>query len=121
MTSLALLAVLSSCGGRDRKDAPLPEPTASPEAELAQCLKDAGAALYGASWCEPCHYQLSLFGDAADKVPYLDCDPPPPDELLPECEALDLPGFPLWIFPDGRRVWNVMSLEMIAAHAGCPW
>jgi len=107
------------------KTPPSSAPKAPKDETLGQCLARKGMHLYGASWCHPCHEQLSWFGDDAKNVPFTDCFPPGYEGVIgvPECTAvgLDLAGpFPTWIFSDGLRVVGTRSLKWLALSTDCP-
>ena len=111
-----LLALLSAC-------APPPASEPSPASEsLGACLASAGVRLYGASWCPQCHKQLQLFGPEAADIPYTDCSPEGSLGFVSACEQGGVPygtTLPVWIFPDGTRLYGVRDPFEIAATAGC--
>lgn len=67
------------------------------EARLADYLTDTGAKMYGAYWCPHCAAQKEAFGGAADRLPYVECDPQglsPQPEL---CAQMGIDVYPTWI------------------------
>jgi hypothetical protein len=143
---LVLMLVLSACAAPTHVPAPPPGPGSKaprsdpaeakpapkkrqpkkvePKETLGQCLARKGVRLYGASWCKPCHDQLSWFGDDAKNVPYTDCYPEGDTVIsVPACEAvgLDIIGpYPTWIMPDGLKVVGTRSLQWLATSTDCP-
>jgi thiol-disulfide isomerase/thioredoxin len=93
-----------------------------PKVVLAQCLTDNGAKMYGASWCPHCAAQKKDFGDAFEKVTYVECAIPgdPQDQTQP-CKDAKIVGYPTWVFADGSRVSGEQTLEDLAAKAGCSY
>lgn len=90
--------------------------------QLAQCLTDKGVKMYGATWCAHCKKQKEMFGDAFSKIDYVECaDPVNPQAQTKECEDAGITSYPTWHFSLGDRVTGEMSLEKLAAKAGCPW
>ncbi|MBD2112215.1 MULTISPECIES: glutaredoxin family protein [Cyanophyceae] len=87
------------------------------EAQLAQHLADTGSVMYGTYWCPHCADQKAMFGEAADRVPYVECaadgDNPQP-EL---CEQKGIQGYPTWEI-DGQLSPGVKSLDDLADLSG---
>lgn len=83
-------------------------------AALSRCLAARGATMYGAAWCSHCQRQKQLFGPAFANVPYVEC-PEQPER----CVALQVHGYPTWVFADGTRVEGVQTLPQLAQAAGC--
>jgi len=120
--SLILALCLAGCASGPRPILSAPPPAVSSGA-IADCLARKGAHLYGASWCHWCHVQLRLFGPAAGRVPYVDCNPDKTLRLAPVCAAqgfTEESRFPIWIFKDGSRLYGVRDPAVLAAVAGCP-
>ncbi|NHC35969.1 vitamin K epoxide reductase family protein [Scytonema millei] len=94
--------------------------TTSGQAEiaLAQHLKQIGAVFYGASWCPHCHDQKQLFGkEAAQEIPYVECDPKGINSQTERCQAAGVRGFPTWVIND-RTVMGTQSLSALAKLSG---
>jgi hypothetical protein len=90
--------------------------------DLAQCLTDKGAKMYGAYWCPHCQQQKKLFGKAFSKVTYVECAiPGNPREQTPACKDANISGYPTWVFADGSRTNGEQSLADLAVKTGCAW
>lgn len=87
--------------------------------ELAQCLTDNGAVMYGAWWCPHCTDQKKKFGNAFDKVNYIECSPGGSRTVSQECQDADIQGYPTWRFEDGSELNGTRELVELAAQAGC--
>lgn len=96
--------------------APLPA-DASYEARLANHLAEEGAAMYGAFWCPHCTDQKELFGEAVDRVPYVECDPEGENAQPDLCAAKEIKGYPTWEI-DGEFYPGTQSLEELAQLSG---
>jgi thiol-disulfide isomerase/thioredoxin len=72
------------------------QPTIDPVA-LAEHLKSQGAGFYGAVWCSHCKEQKELFGDAAEFLPYHECDSEAANSEAKTCEDLGVTAYPTWI------------------------
>ena len=81
--------------------------------ELAKCLTENGAKMYGTSWCGHCKDQKALFGDDFQYVDYVDCD-----ENKEACQSAGIPGYPTWII-DGEQHVGGQTLEKLASLTGC--
>lgn len=81
---------------------------------FAMCVRDAGAVMYGADWCPHCQNEKRAFGTAFRFIPYVEC---PDNPNL--CIGKGVTGYPLWTFPDGRRLEGEQGLARIAAASGC--
>lgn len=89
---------------------------------LAQCLKDKGVKMYGATWCSHCQRQKKSFGEAAELINYVECaDAANPNRQTAECEKAGVNSYPTWEFALGDRQTGEMSFSDLAARAGCPW
>ncbi|NEQ45149.1 MAG: hypothetical protein F6K00_16940 [Leptolyngbya sp. SIOISBB] len=111
---------LSGCAGTPNNvgtaNAPLTA-DAPYEARLANYLTEQGVAMYGAFWCPHCEDQKAMFGDAVDRVPYVECDPEG-DNAQPElCMAKEIKGYPTWEI-NGEFYPGARSLEELAQLSG---
>ncbi len=101
----------------------LPFPAAaSPEpAELADHLSRSQALYYGSWRCPACMTQTELFGDAANKLPYVECAKP---KELPiqaaACKTAKIRAYPTWILENGERREGVQTLEQLKVWASMP-
>ena len=97
-------------------------PTSAAVSALAECLTQKGAKMYGAYWCSHCQRQKKLFGDAADKLPYVECgvqgDPAAQAQV---CKDAGITGYPTWVLPNGERQSGEIKLADLAAKSGCPF
>jgi uncharacterized membrane protein len=93
-------------------------PPATPYQEaLATHLAKSGAVFYGAYWCPHCQEQKDLFGSAASRLPYVECDPKGKNPQAARCEAAGVRVFPTWVFGSERRE-GVLRLEDLAKASG---
>lgn len=86
---------------------------------FANCLRESGTLFYGAFWCPHCDDQLRLFGNSANRVPYVECSTPDRRGQLARCSAAGIESYPTWVFGDGTRLSGVQSLEILAQRSGC--
>ncbi|MFA6604308.1 MAG: hypothetical protein WCT10_05780 [Patescibacteria group bacterium] len=97
-------------------------PSAAAVSGLAECLTQKGVKMYGAYWCSHCQKQKKLFGDAASKMPYIECGVQgDPRAQVKECTDAGITGYPTWVFPNGERQAGEMKLLDLAAKSGCPF
>jgi hypothetical protein len=87
--------------------------------EFAQCLSDKGAKFYGAFWCPHCADQKALFGDAVDKLPYVECSTPDKQNQTQVCIDAEIKSYPTWSFADGKKLPGLVSLEKLAEVTTC--
>jgi glutaredoxin len=94
----------------------------SPEAKLADCLTASGAKVYGASWCPHCRRQKEAFGDAVDRLNYIECvDKTTATGQAVACTEAKITSLPTWIFGDGTRETGRRPLDYLAEKSGCEW
>ena len=90
---------------------------------LATCISQSGAKMYGAFWCPHCQNQKSmfntLFGGAADKLPYIECSTPDANGQLDVCKNESIKTYPTWKFTDGSAIEGEATLQMLADKTGC--
>lgn len=86
---------------------------------LAQCITDAGATMYGAYWCPHCADQKKSFGKSFDYVDYVECDPRGNNANPQLCDAKGIEGYPTWIFADGSRASGNIPLRELSLRTGC--
>lgn len=87
--------------------------------EFAQCLGDKGAKFHGAFWCPHCAEQKALFGDAVEKLPYIECSTPDKKNQTQACIDAGITNYPTWIFADGSKLEGLVSLEKLAETTTC--
>lgn len=93
-------------------------PRADPQLlALANHLQRSEAKFYGAFWCPACQEQKSLFGPAAEQLPYVECSPNGRKGVLARaCIEEKITGYPTWIIR-GRRYQQVLSTEELMRHS----
>ncbi len=87
--------------------------------ELAQCLTESGAKLYGAYWCGHCGSQKEMFGEDLNFVPYVECDPGGENADPEACSEAGIRAYPTWIFGDGSVLIGTQQLETLAEKVDC--
>lgn len=86
---------------------------------FSQCLADANATMYGASWCSACNQQKGVLGNAPS-IPYVECAlPNNPNGQTQECIDEGVKSYPTWKFDDGTTQVGVMSKADLSAATGC--
>jgi len=81
--------------------------------ELAACLTEKGAKLYGTEWCSHCQAQKTAFGSSFDKVDFVDCD-----LQRAECIEAGISGYPTWKI-DGKNYPGQQEMDKLASLSGC--
>lgn len=84
------------------------------EARLADHLTEVGAKMYGAYWCPHCATQKDYFGNAASRLPYVECDPEGFDAQVELCDAAGVEAYPTWVI-EGDRYLGAQPLGDLAA------
>ena len=117
MFKFLLLSSLSCAGLTLINDAAAnanPDPGA-----LADHLSQTKVTYYGSWRCPACQYQGRLFGEAAVRLPYVECGKP---KELPiqaaACKQAEIQAYPTWILPNGERLVGVQSLESLQIWSG---
>lgn len=87
---------------------------------FATCLKDQGAIFYGAFWCTHCRATKALFGNSADKLPYVECSTPDGNGQTQICIDKKIQSYPTWIFKDGSELTGEVTLEALSEKTSCP-
>jgi hypothetical protein len=90
--------------------------------QLAQCLADSGAKMYGAWWCPHCNNQKEAFGKSwkifSDAGGYVECSTA--DRQQTEiCQQTGITGYPTWRFPDGSELSGEVNFYLLAQHSNC--
>src|SRR5262249_26218167 len=94
------------------------EPVTPIARPLAEHLTAIGAKFYVASWCEHCQQQKRYFGDAASRLPYVECNPGGPSAPLTQpCIDNYISTFPTWVIKD-QRVEGVLTPAELADLSG---
>jgi thioredoxin-related protein len=81
---------------------------------FATCLTEKGATMYGASWCPHCQDQKKEFGDAFNKINYVECST---EEQ--KCQDAGIQYLPTWEFSDGSTRTGVVSFSELAEKTSC--
>jgi uncharacterized membrane protein len=97
---------------------PITTPASTAEIALAQHLNQTGAKFYGAFWCQHCHEQKQLFGQAAlSALPYVECSTPNRQEQTAICDEQKINSYPTWKI-GGQSFSGLQSLEQLAQLSG---
>ncbi|MDO8558541.1 MAG: PsbP-related protein, partial [bacterium] len=86
---------------------------------FADCIKSKSVVFYGAFDCSHCQAQKKLFGDAASRLPYVECSTPDGKYQTGVCSDRDIKAYPTWEFPDGSRQTGELPLETLSERTGC--
>lgn len=81
---------------------------------FAQCLAEKGVTMYGADSCSHCQKEKKEFGSAFKHIQYVECRRDPK-----QCLAMNIQGYPTWIFSDGRRFAGEQGIKKLAQESGC--
>ena len=83
---------------------------------FAQCLAAKNVTMYGAYSCSHCQNQKAMFGEAFDKVTYVDCD-----QQRQTCLDAGVRGFPTRIDAQGNTYPGTQPLSKLAEIGTCDW
>jgi glutaredoxin len=107
-------AFLAACSGNGGASYYIPSTEASPAVQnLAMCLTENEAIMYGTEWCPHCKNQKELFGSAFADIMYVNCEANPS-----ACNAAGVQGFPTWVI-NGQRYSGTRQLAELAEYSGC--
>jgi hypothetical protein len=81
-------------------------------AALADHLRESGAVFYGAYWCSHCQNQKAMFGAAASRLPYVECDPRGSDSQPAACQAAGVKAFPTWVIGEQKLEGEIPVSEL---------
>jgi uncharacterized membrane protein len=81
-------------------------------AALADYLRQSGAVFYGAYWCPHCQAQKQMFGAAASKLPYVECDPRGTNAQPDVCQAVGVQAYPTWVINGQKREGEVSPSDL---------
>lgn len=87
--------------------------------QLARCLTEKGAKMYGAFWCPHCVSQKKDFGSSWQYINYIECSLPDGKTQTGECREAGIDGYPTWEFADGSRIGGQISPEDLAQKTDC--
>ena len=88
--------------------------------ELAQCLTNNDATMYGAFWCGHCDDQKKLFGNSFKHIDYVECDERGDNPQPERCQIEGIEGYPTWKI-NGQTISGVISLNQLSSVAGCEY
>ena len=112
-----LSALLISCSSTPKYD------TTSAKVQLAQCLVEKEAVMYGAFWCGYCKKEKEEFGEEAWKIMqqnYVECEDESNEAKCVEALGKSM-SLPSWKFKDGKIIqgYTPNFLERLASESGC--
>ena len=81
--------------------------------DLAKCLTEKGAVMYGTEWCPHCAAQKEMFGSSFEYVTYVDCD-----KNKRACVNAGVKGYPTWQINEANYE-GTQSLYDLAKNSGC--
>jgi glutaredoxin len=119
LAAIALLAIASGCSAAkvEQTTSSMMSPataSTSAKAALASHLTQSGAKLYSVYWCPYCKRQKEMFGEAASKLPLIECDPKGQNPQTALCTRANIQSFPTWEI-QGKFYRGMMPLEDLAA------
>jgi glutaredoxin len=82
--------------------------------DLATCITDSGAIMYGTEWCPHCKDQKEAFGSSFENINYIDCD-----KDKQTCTDAGITGYPTWIMGDGEHLIGTQSIAVLADKTAC--
>jgi len=85
---------------------------------LAKCLTEKGFKFYGSSGCSWCNKEKTLFGVAAQYLPYVECTGSD-GQLTQACVDAKIESYPTWELPDGTQSLGYKSIEELSQLSGC--
>ena len=85
----------------------------SDTAQLAQCLTEKEAVMYGTEWCGHCQNQKELFGDSFQYINYVDCD-----KDKTSCSNAGITGYPTWVI-NNQKYPGVQQLSKLKELTNC--
>ncbi|MDF2378827.1 MAG: hypothetical protein P1V18_01205 [Candidatus Gracilibacteria bacterium] len=87
--------------------------TAASFDQLAQCMTDGGAKMYGANTCPHCLSQKKAFKGSFDLIDYVECNENPT-----KCQEAGIEAYPTWEI-NGEQTTGRKSLSELAELSGC--
>ncbi|MBU3941128.1 MAG: hypothetical protein KKH88_04335 [Nanoarchaeota archaeon] len=103
-----IIALIFFVGGCSGQVTPIPN-----NDELAQCLTESGATMYGTEWCSHCKDQKDLFGNSFQYVNYVDCD-----QDKTSCSNAGITGYPTWVI-NNEKYPGVQQLSKLKELTNC--
>lgn len=81
--------------------------------QVAQCLSETDAILYGTLTCPHCIDQKNMFGEYVSKIEFVNCE-----QNLQECLEKGVNAYPTWII-NGRSYVGTRDLKTLYNLAEC--
>lgn len=82
--------------------------------EFAKCLASKNITMYGAEWCAYCKDEKTEFGKSFAYIPYVECT-----VETQKCIDSGIDAYPMWIFPDGKKLVGKQGIERLSEESGC--
>lgn len=112
LSLITVVTILVACSSSS--SVYIPNTEVSPEIHnLASCLTEEDAIMYGTEWCPHCRNQKELFGESFEKIIYVNCETNPS-----ACNAAGVTGYPTWVI-NGQRYSGTQQLTALAQNSGC--
>ena len=87
--------------------------------EIAKCMTEKGAIMYGSISCPHCSDQKARFGDAIKFINYLECNAYESPEDAKICIEKGIEALPTWDLPNGERILGNHPISELTEKAGC--
>lgn len=87
--------------------------------EIAKCMTENGAIMYGSVSCPHCTDQKARFGDAIKFINYLECNAYESPEDAKICIEKGIEALPTWDLPSGERIFGNYPISELAEKSGC--
>lgn len=85
---------------------------------LAKCLTEEGSKFYGSSECVWCQEVKSVFGEAAQYLPYIECLDQETQGITVECQEAGITSYPTWEI-GGERTSGYKSPQELSNLSSC--
>ncbi|MFH0943235.1 MAG: thioredoxin domain-containing protein [Candidatus Beckwithbacteria bacterium] len=93
--------------------------TAGQYNNLAKCLAEKKAVMYGAYWCSHCQAVKKEFGQSWQYIKYVECSVTGSQEQAPACKEAGIKSYPTWVLSDGERLEGQVKITDLANKSGC--
>lgn len=122
LSAIALLTLTSGCSVSSARkvmsSAIAPAAATNPaKISLAEHLNKNGAKLYSTFWCPYCNRQKEMFGDAANDLAVIECDPNGKNAQPALCASANISSYPTWEI-NGQLYRGMRSLDELAEISG---
>lgn len=95
-----------------------PPQTSAGAEDLAKCLTQKSAVLYGAYWCPHCQNQKALFGNASQYLTYVECDAGGENPNPQACQTAGVQAYPTWKI-NGVNYQGEKTFDQLKSLSGC--